>query len=103
MKNGVGNQEAFNKIMISPLSTAGPQRQYNGKYLDYTVVFVWDCLSCLLQDIMNVIPTVLADLSHTPQHGLTIPSSRLTVIQIPYKSLFPETFPAVLKAIVSYF
>lgn len=107
MKNGVSNKGAFNKIMISVLITAGPQRQYNGKYLGYTVVFVWDCLSCMLQDnisvLMIMIPTILTDLSPTPQRVPTISSSRWTLIQIPYKSFFPETFPAVLKAMASYF
>lgn len=109
MKNGVGNKVAFSKIMILVLSTAGPQWQYNGKYLGCTAIFVRDCLSCLLQDNMSVLmiknPTILADLSHTPQHVPTnaVSSSRWTVIHIPHKGFFPETLPAVLKVMTSYF
>lgn len=108
MKNGVGNEGAFSKIMILVLSSAGPQGQYNGKYLGCTAIFVRDCLSCLLQDnrsvLMNKIPTILADLSHTPQHVPTnaVSSSRWTVIHIPHKGFFPETLPALLK-MISYF
>lgn len=107
MKNGVGNKGAFSKIFI--LATAGPQWQRNSKYLGDTAIFVWDCLSYLLQDNMSVpvikIPTILADLGSTFQHVPTnaMSSSGWTVIQIPYKGFFPETLQAAVKAMASYF